>query len=165
MEYAFVYYLFIGGVSVEITASSISISDQTLITMWSTDISDIFKIVVTATNIDSGHKTGVIVEPNIREVSIPIIDTRASYDVSVTIYDNCQRVITSVPFKVDDHIEPSSTILDSSTSSLSVSEETSFYSPPPNVVQTSINLRQTMDCFPCESCDDDDDGKLFSLSA
>ena len=116
---------------------------------------------MTATNTDTKRETSVIVEPDMREVPIPIIDTMASYDVSVTIYDNCQEVVTT-KVNSNDTIEPlpsSTTIPESftsSSSSSSVSEETCFYSPTSCVIHTSlIYPRQTTDCSPCEPCSDD----------
>ena len=147
---------------------SVTLSDNSLYVQWTTDITNIITIIVTATNTDSGLKTTVVVEPDITEVSIPIIDSTASYDVSVTIYDNCWRVITSElnsndtnePLPSSTGIPESST---SSSSSSSVSEETCSYSPTSRVIQTSlIYPRQTTVFSPCEPCSDDD-GKFITV--
>ena len=133
----------IGGDSVEVLDAYVS--DDAIFVVWSTDITDIFIISVTATNTNNGLNSSVAVGQNSREALIPNVDNTAPYNVSVKIYGNCQNSLSSDLFPVNKHIQslPSSSLLESL---VSTTEKTSLYLPTQTLMPTSMR------CFVPEPC-------------
>ena len=129
----------------EILMAIYNIFTNTLIVMWSTTIEDIINIVVIAKNTESGNEYSVVVGQNERTVEVAV--DPAPYNVTVVLFDNCGKNYSSLTFFVEQHIDPSSTmlsgtILQSNASMLTTFEKTSVAETPSHhfTLYTSAHL-------------------------
>ena len=101
-----------------------AIYTNTLIVMWSTTIEDIIYIVMIAKNTESGNEFSVVVGQNERRVEVAV--DPAPYNVTVVVFDNCGKNYSSLSVFVEQHIDPSSTILSGTTLQSNASRLTTF---------------------------------------
>ena len=113
--------------------------------MWSTIIEDIINIVVIAKNTETGNEYSVVVGRNKRTVEVAV--DPAPYNVTVVMFDNCGKNYSSLTVFVEQHIDPSSTILSgtilqSNTLTLTTFEKTTDAETPPHhfILYTSAHL-------------------------
>ena len=82
----------------------VQVNTNELLVSWTAKSSDVVSIVVVVKNKDYRIQISVAVEWNVRNASVPVLDSTIPYNVTVVVYDRCWGTHESEIFHVNQNI-------------------------------------------------------------